>query len=157
MTPAAKPADKGKAPECLVANKQLPVAKEPVAQPPVHLFSAIPGCYAPHANRNFAAPDRFNNGTYQAMPPIYDNEQSKAVFERVLSTKVIVLVGKLCSVSQDIRNQFRTAIMLVGANANTVQDSSNIFEDALLTFTIEEPQLLGSNTATTNGLTPDQA
>ncbi|KAG5334231.1 hypothetical protein C0989_003850 [Termitomyces sp. Mn162] len=77
--PAARPADKGKAPEFTVTNKHLPVAKEPIAQPPIYPFSGIPGCYAPSANRNFAAPN--NNGAYQTMPPIYDIEQSKAVFE----------------------------------------------------------------------------
>ncbi|KAG5349152.1 hypothetical protein C0989_005577 [Termitomyces sp. Mn162] len=95
------------------------------------------------------------------MPPIYDIEQSKAVFERVLSTKVTVSVGELCSVSQDIRNQFRTAVMpkqLVGTSANTVQDPSDIFKDILPTFAIEEPQFsLGSNTDTANGLTSDKA
>ncbi|KNZ80753.1 hypothetical protein J132_04564 [Termitomyces sp. J132] len=76
---ALRPADKGKAPEFTVTNKHLPVAKEPIAQPPIYPFSGIPGCYAPSANRNFAAPN--NNGAYQTMPPIYDIEQSKAVFE----------------------------------------------------------------------------
>ncbi|KNZ76405.1 hypothetical protein J132_10515 [Termitomyces sp. J132] len=146
-SPAAKPADIGKAPEHTVAKEQSPVAKEPVAQPPIH--------------PNFAAPDRTNNSAYRTMPPIYDIEQSKAVFERVLSTKVTVSVGELCSVSQDIRNQFRTAVMpkrLVGASANTVQDPSDIFEDILPTFAIEEPQFsLGSNTDTANGLTSDKA
>ncbi|KAG5725015.1 hypothetical protein E4T56_gene12516 [Termitomyces sp. T112] len=159
--PAAKPANIGKAPEHTVAKEQLPVAKEPVAQPPIHPFSGIPSRYAPPANRNFAAPDRTNNGTYQTMPPIYDIKQSKAVFEWVLSTKVTVSVGKLCSVSQDIRNQFRTAVtpkQLVGASANTVQDPSDIFEDILPMFAIEEPQfLLGSNTNTTHGLASDKA
>ncbi|KAG5319050.1 hypothetical protein C0989_000971, partial [Termitomyces sp. Mn162] len=95
------------------------------------------------------------------MPPIYDIEQSKAVFEQVLCTQITVSVGKLCSVSQDIRNQFRTAVTpkrLVGASANTVQDSSDIFEEILLTFAIEEPQfLLGSNADTAKGLTVDKA
>ncbi|KNZ71646.1 hypothetical protein J132_07877 [Termitomyces sp. J132] len=144
--PAAKPADKGKASECTVANEHLPIAKEPATQPPIHPFSGIPGCYVPPVNRNVTAPDQTNNGAYQTMPPIYDIEQSKAVFEWVLSTKVTVSVGKLCSVSQDIWNQFRTA------------DPSDIFEDILLTFTIEEPQfLLGSNIDTTNGLTLNKA
>ncbi|KNZ78150.1 hypothetical protein J132_01675 [Termitomyces sp. J132] len=159
--PATKPANIGKAPEHTVANKQPPIAKEPVAQPPIHLFSSIPSCYAPPANRNFAASDRTNNGAYRTMPPIYDIEQSKAVFEWVLSTKVTVLVGELCSVLQDIRNQFRTAVtpkQLVGASANMVQDPSDIFKDILPTFTIEEPQfLLGSNANTTNRLTSDKA
>ncbi|KNZ80378.1 hypothetical protein J132_06115 [Termitomyces sp. J132] len=159
--PAAKPADKGKASECTVINKQPPIAKEPIAQPPIHPFSGIPGHYVPPANRNFTAPDRTNDGTYQTMPPIYNIEQSKAVFKQVLSTKVTVSVGELCSVSQDIRNQFRTAVtpkQLVGTSANTVQDPSNIFKDILPTFAIEEPQfLLGSNVDTINGLTLDRA
>ncbi|KAG5349653.1 hypothetical protein C0989_002516 [Termitomyces sp. Mn162] len=159
--PATKPADKGKAHRHTVAKEQLPITKKPIAKPPIHLFSGIPGHYVPSANRNFAAPDRSNNGTYQTMPPIYDIEQSKAVFEWVLSTKVTVLVGKLCSVSQDIRNQSRTAVMpkqLIGASTNMVQDPSDIFEDILPTFAIEEPQfLLGSNTNTANGLTSDKA
>ncbi|KAG5333141.1 hypothetical protein C0989_006239 [Termitomyces sp. Mn162] len=159
--PATKPANIGKAPEHTVANKQPPIAKEPVTQPPIHPFSGIPSRYAPPTNRNFTAPDRTNNSTYRTMPPIYDIEQSKAVFKWVLSTKVTVSVGELCSVSQDIRNQFRTAVMpkrLVGASTHMVQDSSNIFEDILPTFAIEEPQfLLGSNTDTTNGLTSDRA
>ncbi|KAG5348965.1 hypothetical protein C0989_006838 [Termitomyces sp. Mn162] len=90
--PAAKPADKGKASEHTVANEQPPVTKEPVAQPPIHPFSGIPGHYVPPTNRNFAAPDRTNNGAYQTMPPIYNIEQSKAVFKWVLSTKVTVLI-----------------------------------------------------------------
>ncbi|KAG5334994.1 hypothetical protein C0989_002621 [Termitomyces sp. Mn162] len=159
--PAAKPTDKGKASEHTIVNEQPPVTKEPVAQPPIHPFSSIPGHYVPPTNRNFTAPDQTNNSAYQTMPPIYDIEQSKAVFEWVLSTKVTVLVGKLCSVSQDIRNQFRTAVMpkqLVGASANMVQDPSNIFEDILPTFAIEEPQfLLGSNVNTAHGLTSDKA
>ncbi|KNZ78836.1 hypothetical protein J132_09763 [Termitomyces sp. J132] len=141
--PAAKPADKGKAPEHIVTNKQPPITKEPIAQPPIHPFSGIPGCYIPPANRNFAAPNRFSDGTYQTMPPIYNIKQSKAVFEWVLSTK------------------FRTAVMpkqLIGASTNMVQDPSNIFKDILLTFAIEQPQFsLGSNTDTTNGLTLDKA
>ncbi|KAG5348796.1 hypothetical protein C0989_008102 [Termitomyces sp. Mn162] len=122
--PAAKPVDKGKASECTIVNEQPPIVKEPVAQPPIHPFSGIPGCYVPPANRNFAAPDRTNNGAYQTMPPIYNIEQSKAVFKWVLSTK----------------------------------DPSDIFEDILLTFAVEEPQfLLGSNVDTVNGLTLDRA
>ncbi|KAG5731785.1 hypothetical protein E4T56_gene1558 [Termitomyces sp. T112] len=159
--PAAKPANIGKTPEHTVTKAQSPVTKEPVAQPPIHPFSGIPSCYAPPANRNFTAPDRTNDGTYQTMPPIYNIEQSKAVFKWVLSTKVTVSVGELCSVSQDIRNQFRTVVMpkqLVGTSANIVQDPSDIFEDILPTFAIEEPQfLLGSNTNTTNRLTSDKA
>ncbi|KAG5335173.1 hypothetical protein C0989_002035, partial [Termitomyces sp. Mn162] len=56
------------------------------------------------------------------MPPVYDIEQSKVVFERVLSTKVTVSVGKLCSVSEDIGNQFRAAVtpkQPAGANTHT--------------------------------------
>ncbi|KAG5334285.1 hypothetical protein C0989_003529, partial [Termitomyces sp. Mn162] len=159
--PAAKPADKGKAPEQNVTNEQLPVTKEPITQPPIHPFSGIPGRYVPPTNRNLTAPNRSNDGAYQTMPPIYNIEQSKSVFEWVLSTKVTVLVGKLCSVSQDIRNQFRTAVMpkqLVGASTNTVQDPSNIFKDILPTFAIEEPQFsLGSNTNTAKGLILNKA
>ncbi|KAG5730750.1 hypothetical protein E4T56_gene3515 [Termitomyces sp. T112] len=55
--PATKPVDKGKASECTVANEQPPIAKEPIARPPIHPFSGIPGHYVPPANRNFAAPD----------------------------------------------------------------------------------------------------
>ncbi|KAG5723582.1 hypothetical protein E4T56_gene18126 [Termitomyces sp. T112] len=44
--PAAKPADIGKAPEHTVAKEQPPIAKEPVAQPPIHPFSGIPSRYA---------------------------------------------------------------------------------------------------------------
>ncbi|KNZ76183.1 hypothetical protein J132_11303 [Termitomyces sp. J132] len=62
--PATKPADKGKAPERTVAKEQPPVTKEPVAQPPIHPFSGLPSRYAPPANRNFAAPDKANDGAY---------------------------------------------------------------------------------------------
>ncbi|KAG5330994.1 hypothetical protein C0989_008449 [Termitomyces sp. Mn162] len=159
--PAARPADKGKAPECTITNEQLPITKEFTAQPSIHPFTGIPGCYAPPANRNFTAPNRPNNGAHQTMPLIYNIEQSKAVFEQVLSTKVTVSVGKLCSISQDIRNQFRTAVtpkQLVGTSTNTIQDPSDIFKDILLTFAIEEPQFShGSNADTANGLTLDKA
>ncbi|KAG5732819.1 hypothetical protein E4T56_gene2754 [Termitomyces sp. T112] len=66
-TPAAKPADKGKASECTIANEQLPVAKEPIAQPPIHLFSGIPGHYVPPTKRNFTAPNRTSNAYLYAM------------------------------------------------------------------------------------------
>ncbi|KNZ76546.1 hypothetical protein J132_09828 [Termitomyces sp. J132] len=151
--PATKPGDKGKAPEHTVANEQLPVAKEPVTQPPIHPFSGIPGHYALPTNENFAAPDRSNDGAYQTMPLIYNIKQSKTVFEQVLSTKVTISVGELCSVSKDIRNQFRTAVMpkqVIGTSINTVQDPSNIFEDILPTFAIEEPQFLLSRTCGAN-------
>ncbi|KNZ78777.1 hypothetical protein J132_09915 [Termitomyces sp. J132] len=85
--PATKPTDKGKASEHTVANEPPPIAKEPIAQPPIHPFSGIPG-----------------------------------------------------------------------TSANMVQDPSNIFEDILPTFAIEEPQFpLGSNINTANGLTSDKA
>ncbi|KNZ74488.1 hypothetical protein J132_06796 [Termitomyces sp. J132] len=126
--PAAKPVDKGKASECTVINEQPPIAKEPIAQPPIHLFSGIPGHYVPPANRNFAASNQTHDSAYQTMLPIYNIEQSKAVFKQVLNTKVTVL------------------------------DPSNIFKDILLTFAVEEPQfLLGSNIDTVNGLTLDRA
>ncbi|KAG5349089.1 hypothetical protein C0989_006077 [Termitomyces sp. Mn162] len=61
----------------------------------------------------------------------------------------------------NIPNQFRTVVMpkqLVGASTNMVQDPSNIFEDILPMFAIEEPQfLLGSNANTANGLTSNKA
>ncbi|KNZ72416.1 hypothetical protein J132_03382 [Termitomyces sp. J132] len=55
--PAAKPADKGKASERTIVNEQPPIAKEPVAQSPIHPFSGISGRYVSPANRNFTAPD----------------------------------------------------------------------------------------------------
>ncbi|KAG5348842.1 hypothetical protein C0989_007828 [Termitomyces sp. Mn162] len=64
LAPAAKPTDKGKASERTITNEQPPVAKEPVTQPPIHLFSGIPGHYVPPANGNFAAPNQTNNGAY---------------------------------------------------------------------------------------------
>ncbi|KNZ80865.1 hypothetical protein J132_04124 [Termitomyces sp. J132] len=62
--PAAKPADKGKASEHTVINEQPPITKEPIAQPPIHLFSSIPGHYVPPTNRNFATPNQTNNSAY---------------------------------------------------------------------------------------------
>ncbi|KAG5335583.1 hypothetical protein C0989_000952 [Termitomyces sp. Mn162] len=78
--PTAKPADKGKAPEQPATNEQLPVAKEPVAQPLVHPFSSIPSCYAPPANRNFVAPDRTINGSNAATAKGLISDQAQVAF-----------------------------------------------------------------------------
>ncbi|KAG5336978.1 hypothetical protein C0989_011316 [Termitomyces sp. Mn162] len=158
--PAAKPADKGKAPEHPVANKQPPVTKEPVAQPPVHPFSSIPSCYTLPLIGISLLPTDLTTAhikLYHLSTTLSSLKQYLKGFQAPRS----VSVGKLYLVSQNIRNQFRMAVMpkqLVGASTNTVQNPSNIFEDILPTFAIEEPQFsLGSNTATANRLTLDKA
>ncbi|KNZ80984.1 hypothetical protein J132_03684 [Termitomyces sp. J132] len=135
--PVAKPADKGKAPERTIAKEQPPVAKEPVAQPPIHPFSGIPSCYAPPANRNFAAPDRTNDSAYQTMPPIYDIKQSKAVFEWAPFTSVdpveayinLLLHGEepvMLTVAKDSQS-LRTIMMLIDnkEEVECIHDSSS--------------------------------
>ena len=100
----AQPASTAEAPEPPVTNNV------PTVNPPLHPYSIIPSHYQPSVNQNFGAPDKCLDPAYQSMPPIYDIEQSKKVFERVLQTKLTVLVGELCSISNDIRNQLRTAV-----------------------------------------------
>ena len=76
------------------------------------------------------------------MPPIYDIEQTKAVFDRVLQTKVTVSVSELCFLSSDIHNQFWTAVtpkQNVPSNVAMLLESSNPdpFDNALLTFAFD--------------------
>ncbi|KAH0582602.1 hypothetical protein H2248_010530 [Termitomyces sp. 'cryptogamus'] len=79
-----------------------PVASASNAQPPLHPFSGIPNHYVPLNTCNFATPAKCQDGSYRMMPQIYDIEQTKAVFDCVLQTKV--------TVSVDIHNQFCNAI-----------------------------------------------
>ena len=70
---------------------------------------------------------------------MYDIEQSKQVFEQVLQTKLTVLVGELCSISNDIRNQLRTAVMpkrTLPLNVTTFQEPINDLNNALPSFTL---------------------
>ncbi|KAG5724609.1 hypothetical protein E4T56_gene3937 [Termitomyces sp. T112] len=138
--PAAKPADKGKAPERTIANEPLSVAKEPIAQPPIHPFLGIPSCYPPPLTGILLLPTELTTAHIKLCHPFMTSSNPRQFLNR---------------------NKFRTVVtpkQLFGASANMLQDPSDIFEDILLTFTIEEPQfLLGSNTDTANRLTSDKA
>ena len=73
------------------------------------------------------------------MPPIYDIEHSKQVFEQVLQTKLTVLVGELCSLSNNIRNQLRTAVMpkqTLPPNITAFQEPLDVFDNALPSFAL---------------------
>ncbi|KAG6882691.1 hypothetical protein C0992_010944 [Termitomyces sp. T32_za158] len=41
-----------------------PTDQSAPAQPPLHPYSGIPNCYAPPAQKNFAAPDKRQEGPY---------------------------------------------------------------------------------------------
>ena len=70
----------------LVANKSKEKETAPTiaSKPPFYPFSGIPHCYAPPAQKNFATPDKCQDAAYYTMLPIYNIEQTKAVFDRVL-------------------------------------------------------------------------
>ena len=75
------------------------------------------------------------------MPSIYDIEQSKQVFEQVLQTKLTVLVGELCSLSNNIRNQLRTAVtpkQTLPPNVTAFQEPRDIFDNALPSFALND-------------------
>ena len=63
-------------------GKEKETALTIASEPPLRLFSSIPNCYAPPAQKNFAMSDKCQDATYQTMPPIYDIEQTKVVFDR---------------------------------------------------------------------------
>ena len=101
--------------------------------------SSIPSHYQPPINQNFGAPDKHPDPAYQSMPPIYDIEQSKQVFEQVLQTKLMVLVGELCSISNNIRNQLWTAIMpkrTLPSNITAFQEPIGDLDNALPSFAL---------------------
>ena len=136
-----------KAPEPPVTNNV------PTVDPPLYPYSGIPSHYQPPVNQNFGALDKHPNPAYQSMLPIYDIEQSKQVFERVLQTKLTVSVGELCSISNNIRNQLWTAITSKPnspPNITAFQEPLYDLDNALPSFALNEtccPDHLLNNTA----------
>ena len=86
------------------------------------------------------------------MPLIYNIKQSKQVFEWVLQTKLMVLVGELYSLSNNIRNQFRMAITpkcTTSPNVTAFQEPTNNLDNALPSFALNNtccPDHLPNNT-----------
>ena len=75
------------------------------------------------------------------MLPIYNIEQSKQVFEWVLQTKLTALVGKLYSLSNDIRNQLQTAVtpkQTLPPNVTAFQEPLDVLDDALPSFALND-------------------
>ena len=108
-------------------------------------------------------PDKCQDTAYCTMP-IYDIEQTKPVFDRVLQMKVTVLVSELCCLSLDILNQFWNAIPLkqkVASNAATMLEPNNSdpSDETLPTFTFDYNKAfsLASNLSTTGSLSSDTA
>ncbi|KAG6871254.1 hypothetical protein C0992_011404 [Termitomyces sp. T32_za158] len=105
------------------------------AQPPLHPYSGIPNRYAPPAQKNFAAPDKRQEGPYRPTAPVYDIEKSNHVFSRIMKSAVTLSVEELCSIAPDVRNQMKTAVTPKRTMQATVQDADDI-DDALPGFAL---------------------
>ncbi|KAG6873575.1 hypothetical protein C0992_008551 [Termitomyces sp. T32_za158] len=112
-----------------------PTKQSAPAQPPLHPYSGIPNRYAPPAQKNFAAPNKCQEGPYQPTAPVYDIEKSNHVFSRIMKSAVTLLVEELCSITPDVRNQMKTAVTLKRTMQATVQDADDI-DDALPGFAL---------------------
>ncbi|KAG6871202.1 hypothetical protein C0992_011525 [Termitomyces sp. T32_za158] len=105
------------------------------AQPPLHPYSGIPNRYAPPAQKNFAAPDKHQEGPYQPTAPVYDIEKSNHVFSCIMKSAITLLVEELCSIAPDVRNQMKTVVTPKRTMQATVQDADDI-DDALPGFAL---------------------
>ncbi|KAG6887608.1 hypothetical protein C0992_011564 [Termitomyces sp. T32_za158] len=96
------------------------------AQTPLHPYSGIPNRYAPPAQKNFAAPNKCQEGPYQPTAPVYDIEKSNHVFSRIMKSAVTLSVEELCSIAPDICNQMKTAVTSKRTMQATIQDADDI-------------------------------
>ncbi|KAG5719266.1 hypothetical protein E4T56_gene13360 [Termitomyces sp. T112] len=114
-------------------------------QPLLHPFSGIPNHYIPPNTYNFAAPDKHQDGAYRRMPPIYDIEQIKAVFDCILQTRVTVSFYNTITPKHNLATNVVTAKELSEHNAS--------IEDILPTFAYNNATFsLSSNTATAQSI-----
>ncbi|KAG6894322.1 hypothetical protein C0992_006596 [Termitomyces sp. T32_za158] len=104
-------------------------------QPPLHPYSGISNHYAPPTQKNFAAPDKRQEGPYQPTAPVYNIEKSNHVFFCIMKSAVTLSVEKLCSIAPDICNQMKTAVTLKHTMQATIQDAEDI-DNALLEFAL---------------------
>ncbi|KAG6893256.1 hypothetical protein C0992_010720 [Termitomyces sp. T32_za158] len=112
-----------------------PTDQSAPAQPPLHPYSGIPNCYAPPAQKNFAAPDKRQEGPYRPTAPVYNIEKSNHVFSRIMKSAVTLLVEELCSIAPDVRNQMKMAVTPKRTMQATVQDADDI-DNALPGFAL---------------------
>ncbi|KAG6879146.1 hypothetical protein C0992_004820 [Termitomyces sp. T32_za158] len=117
-TPAAPAPD--------TAMPAAPTNQPAPAQPPLHLYSGIPNCYAPPMQKNFAAPNKHQEGPYQPTVPVYNIEKSNQVFSRIMKSAVMLSVEELCSIAPDVCNQMKTAVTPKCTMQATVQDADDI-------------------------------
>ncbi|KAG6893326.1 hypothetical protein C0992_010458, partial [Termitomyces sp. T32_za158] len=92
------------------------------AQPPLHPYSGIPNRYAPPAQKNFAAPDKRQEGLYQPTAPI-------------MKSAITLSVEELCSIAPNVHNQIKTVVTPKCTMQATIQDADDI-DDALPGFAL---------------------
>ncbi|KAG6872929.1 hypothetical protein C0992_009257, partial [Termitomyces sp. T32_za158] len=105
------------------------------AQPPLHPYSGIPNHYAPPTQKNFATPNKHQEGPYRPMAPVYDIEKSNPVFSCIMKSAVTLLIEELCSIAPDVCNQMKMAVTLKRTMQATVQDADDI-DNALPGFAL---------------------
>ncbi|KAG6895901.1 hypothetical protein C0992_011710 [Termitomyces sp. T32_za158] len=117
------------------AASTVPTDQSTHAQPPLHPYSGIPNRYAPPTQKNFAAPDKRQEGPYQPTAPVYDIEKSNHVFSRIMKSAITLLVEELCSIAPNVCNQMKTAVTPKRTMQATVQDADDI-DNALPGFAL---------------------
>ncbi|KAG6878369.1 hypothetical protein C0992_008225 [Termitomyces sp. T32_za158] len=105
------------------------------AQPPLHPYSGIPNRYALPAQKNFAAPDKRQEGLYRPTVPVYDIEKSNHVFSCIMKSAITLSVEELCSIAPNVHNQMKMAVTPKRTMQATVQDTDNI-DNTLPGFTL---------------------
>ncbi|KAG6879173.1 hypothetical protein C0992_004638 [Termitomyces sp. T32_za158] len=135
---APAPATTSTTPEAPAPNTAMPAAStnQPApAQLPLHPYSGILNRYALLAQKNFAAPDKRQEGPYQLMAPVYNIEKSNQVFSRIMKSAITLLVEELCSIAPNVRNQMKMAVTPKRTMQAAVQDTNNI-DNALPGFAL---------------------
>ncbi|KAG6871569.1 hypothetical protein C0992_009530 [Termitomyces sp. T32_za158] len=117
------------------AASTAPTDQSAPAQPPLHPYSGIPNRYAPPAQKNFAAPDKRQEGPYRPTAPVYDIEKSNHVFSCIMKSAITLSVEELCSIAPDVCNQMKTAVTPKRTMQATVQDADDI-DNALPGFAL---------------------
>lgn len=103
------------APPAPRSSTPAPPARDPVANEPEHPYrNARDAAYAPPQTRNTGAhpprdPPPRKDAAYRTLPPIYDSNIAKAVYERSMNTPIVLTTQEVLSLSSEVRAQYREA------------------------------------------------
>src|SRR6267154_1549276 len=123
---------------------------------PEHPFANAPDAtYIPPANRNFAAvpkpaPPKKSEPAYKTLPPVYDGKIATDVYDRAMATQVTLTQRELLSLSPEVREQVREAMLarrMTASNKDALKSINTLANDETITAALDNIEDDDSNNA----------